>query len=256
VKFRRLNDLNGKVAVITGGNGQIGSATAIRLAERGARVVALVRRQLAETNEKLKALPLANELDHFAVEASVTNTESLVAAAKEVERRAGRCDILINAAGVTRNIRPPDLDTLTDKIFDEIVTTNLRGTFATIRTFVPLLRTSGDGLIINISSTAGLGASSSNLAYGASKAGLDLLTKSLAMALAPDIRVVGIAPGHLVNPTSGATKAPGINEKMAMMTPLKRVGEADDIASAIEACATMMRYATGTIFLIDGGRSL
>lgn len=254
--FQRIENLEGQVVVIVGGAGQVGYATATRLAAKRARIILLVRRDLSLTQEKLKDLPHASDLKHLAIQASVTDSSSLIEAAELVKAQAGRCDILVNAAGISRQIKPENLDDLSDQIFDEILTTNLRGVFATIRSFAPLLKVSGQGLIVNISSTAAMRASNSNIAYASAKAGLNLMTKSLAKSLAPQIRVIAITPGYLEKPTSGITKAPGFNEKQAALTPLKRIGMADDIASAVEACATTMRFATGTNFIIDGGRTI
>lgn len=250
--FQRLNNLQGRVAVISGGCGQVGYATAKRLAEQGCRVVALVRRDLESAQAKMQVLGL----DHFAILADVTDSKSLVTAAQQVKEQAGRCDILINSASITKNILPINLDALTDEMFDSIVTTNLRGVFATIRAFAPMLKETKDGLIVNISSTSAEGASNSNVAYGCSKAGINQMTKTLAKALAPEIRIVSVSPGFMVEPTSGAVKGPGVNEKMAESSPLKRIGYADDIASTIEACCTHIRFATGSIFLVDGGRTV
>jgi NAD(P)-dependent dehydrogenase (short-subunit alcohol dehydrogenase family) len=148
-----------------------------------------------------------------------------------------------------------DLEGLTDDLFDAVVQTNLRGVFATIRAFTPLLKANGDGLIVNVSSIAGITGSGSNLAYAAAKAGVDLLTKALGKALAPQIRVIAVSPGVV-----GSTFVPGrgaeFNEKAAATIPLKRIGHVDDTAAAIEACATTMRFATGSRFVVDGGRSL
>jgi len=253
MSFSRLDNLNGKVAVITGGCGQVGYATAQRLAQQGCRVVSLVRRNLDQASLKMQSLPGSG---HIALFADVTDSQTLAAAASQVRQQIGRCDILINSASITRNVSPPNLDALTDEMFDSIVTTNLRGVFATIRAFAPMLKETQDGLIINISSTSAEGASNSNVAYGCSKAGINQMTKTLAKALAPDIRVVAVSPGFMVEPTSGAVKAAGVNERLADTSPLKRIGYADDIASAIEACCTHIRFATGSIFLVDGGRTL
>lgn len=249
--FARLNNLEGKVAVITGGCGQVGYATAVRLAEQGCKIISLVRKNLDSAEEMILRLPRP-ELGHSVMLADITDTASLVRAASKITQ----CDILVNAAGITKNVLPQNLDALTDELFDSIVTTNLRAVFATIRTFAPLLKISTDGLIVNISSTAAEGASNSNVAYGCSKAGINQMTKTLAKALAPDIRIVAVTPGFMVEPTSGAVKGPGVNEKMAESSPLKRIGYADDIASTIEAVATHIRFATGSIFLVDGGRTV
>jgi NAD(P)-dependent dehydrogenase (short-subunit alcohol dehydrogenase family) len=152
-------------------------------------------------------------------------------------------------------VAPADLDGLTDALFDDVVQTNLRGVFSTIRAFTPLLKASGDGLIVNVSSIAGITGSGSNLAYAAAKAGLDILTKSLARALAPKVRVLAVSPG-VVDSTFVPGRGADFNDKAAATIPLKRIGHVEDIASAIEACATTLRFATGSRFVIDGGRSL
>ena len=250
----RLNNLAGKVAVITGGAGQVGYATAIRLAEQQCRVVMLVRRNLDEAKEMAQKLPFP-ELIHFAVQADITDTASIVAAEDQVRSIAGRCDILVNAAGITTKGHPTI--PMDDELFDFIVTNNLRGTYAVIRTFIPLLKESGDGLIVNVSSTSAQKGSPSNIAYAASKAGVDLMTKTLGRNLAPDkIRVVGVIPGFMERSTSGLIKVPDLNEKQgaAALVPLARIGIGDDVASTIEAFATHIRFCTGVSLLIDGGR--
>lgn len=253
--FESLDRLDGRVVVIAGGKGAIGQATAQRLAARGARIVSLDRSPPETVQPMLDALPVVGSGGHFAVTASITNSGQLIAAAKVVAERAGRCDLLINSAGFTRSIAPADLDNLTDEVFDEIVQTNLRGVFSTIRAFVPLLKASGDGLVVNVSSIAGFTGSGSNLAYVAAKAGVDVLTKSLAKVLAPSVRVIAISPG-VVDSSFVPGRGADFNEKAAASIPLKRIGTVDDIASAIEACATQLRFATGSRIVIDGGRSL
>lgn len=252
--FERLSNLRGRVAVIVGGSGQVGSATAQRLAEQGAQIVLIVHRNVERANKIISTLPNP-ELNHFVVVASVTDTVSLKAATETVKTRAGRCDILINTAGVLTPVSPTDLHALTDELFDQMIITNLRGVYATIREFSDLLKLSGDGLIINVSSQSGQRASNSCVAYAASKAGLDLMTKTLAKSMAPNVRVLGISPGYLENATSGVTRLQD-NAVLVAQSPLQRLGTADDIASAIEACATTIRFATGTVFLVDGGRLL
>jgi 3-oxoacyl-[acyl-carrier protein] reductase len=193
MSFESQDRLDGKVVVIAGGKGAIGMASAIRLAARGARIVSLDRSESDAVQAQLKALPGAATAQHFAVTASITDGASLVAAAAVVKERAGRCDILINSAGHTKAVPAGDLEGLSDALFDDIMQANLRGVFSTIRAFAPMLKASGDGLIVNVSSIAGFTGNGSNLAYVASKAGLDVLTKSLAKALAP--QVPARAPG-------------------------------------------------------------
>lgn len=255
MSFEPISQLNGHVAVITGGKGAIGLATARRLAALGARIVSIDRSEPEKVQALLDVLPQVASGPHMALTASITDSAALIAAAQEVKQRAGRCDILVNSAGFTKPVAANDLKGLTDELFDEVVQTNLRGVFSTIRAFTPLLQASGDGLIVNVSSIAGFTGAGSNLAYAAAKAGVDLLTKSLAKALAPQIRVLAVSPG-VVDSSFVPGRGADFNEKAAATIPLKRIGHVEDTASAIEACATTMRFATGSRFVVDGGRSL
>lgn len=252
--FERLSNLNGKVVVITGGCGQVGYATAKRLAQQGAQIIAITRRNIDQAQQMMDNLPNTH-LNHRAILASVTDTDSLKAAVKEITKLYGRCDILVNSASVLNPVPPGDLHGLTDEIFDEIITVNVRGTYATIREFADLLQSTGDALIINVSSQSGHRASNSNIAYASSKAAIDLMTKSLAKSLAPAVRVIGIAPGHLETAVSGVVRVDN-NDTIASRIPLKRIGTGDDVASTIEAYAMLIRHATGITVLVDGGNTL
>lgn len=255
MSYESLQSLENKTVVITGGVGQVGLATSTLLASHGARIIAIVRKNIDRANQLVSQLPNSH-LNHLVVQASVTDTNSLKEAVIKIKETTNKVDILINAAGHTRNIFPENVTALTDEIFDEIVSTNLKGTFVVIREFIDLLKVSEDAVVVNLSSTAGMRASKSNLAYGASKAGIDLITKTLGKNLAPTIRVVGIAPGYLEAPTSGAVKAPGVNERLSEQSPLKRVGQGQDIANAIKSVIMDARFITGQTILVDGGISL
>ena len=250
--FAPRERLDGQVAVITGGNGAIGSATAARLAALGARVVLLHKEAPQQAAEVLSTLPGEG---HLAVSASVTDSASLAAAAEEVRARTGGASILVNAAGFTRPVPAADLDGLTDALIDDIFAVTWRGSFASIRAFAPQLRASEDGLVVNVSSIAAFTGLGSNLAYAAAKAGVDASTKALAKTLGPQIRVLAVSPG-VVDTGFVPGRDAGFNERVGATLPLKRVGTAVDVAAAIAACATSLRYATGSILVVDGGRHL
>ncbi|MCR5868176.1 SDR family NAD(P)-dependent oxidoreductase [Aquincola sp. J276] len=250
--FAPHDSLEGQVAVITGGNGAIGAATARRAAHLGARVVLLQRTPPQKSQALLASLPGSG---HFAVAASVTDSAALARAAEEVQSRTGGTSILVNAAGFTQPVPAADLDGLTDDLIDSIFATTWRGTFAAIRAFAPQLKRSQDGLVVNVSSIAALSGMGSNLAYAAAKAGVDALTKALAKTLAPTVRVVAVSPG-VVDTAFVAGRDADFNARVGATIPLRRVGMADDVAAAIVACATSLRYATGSIFVVDGGRGL
>jgi 3-oxoacyl-[acyl-carrier protein] reductase len=252
VSFEPISTLKDKVAVIAGGTGAIGYAAAQRLARLGARVVLLHRGDRARSQSMADALPGES---HGEVVAEITDSVALQAAAREVAERFGRVDMLVNSAGFTKAVPAHDLEALTDELIDAILAANLRAVIATIRAFAPSLRASGDGLVVNVSSIAAFTGTGSNLAYVAAKAGLDVVGNALARALAPEIRVLTVSPGVV---ESGFVPGRGtdFNQKAAASTPLRRTGTADDVAAAIEACATTLRFATGTRIVVDGGRHL
>jgi NAD(P)-dependent dehydrogenase (short-subunit alcohol dehydrogenase family) len=250
--FNPLDRLDGRVALIAGGLGAVGKATASRLAALGARVVLLHRKSSEEATAFLETLAGSG---HGEVQASITDSVSLAKAALDVQSRFGRLDILVNTAGFTRPVPAADLAGLTDELIDDIFKANWRGVFATVRAFHPMLKASGDGLIVNVSSISGFTGNGSNLAYVASKAGIDILGKSLARALAPEVRVLTVSPG-VVESAFVPGRGADFNAKAAASTPLRRVGQPDDVAAAIQACATTLRFSTGQIVVVDGGRAL
>jgi 3-oxoacyl-[acyl-carrier protein] reductase len=249
------HSLAGKTALVIGGAGGIGAASARLFAEAGARVAVTHRpggEAAARAEPLVKAMPGGG---HIAIPADITETATLIAARDAIQRGFGRLDILVNSAGFTKPIPHGDLGALDDDFIDRMFAVNWRGQFAAIRTFAPMLKASGDGLIVNISSVAALNGAGSNIAYGAAKAGIDVMGKSLARALAPEVRVMTVSPGVVATgfvPGRGAE----FNEKAAASTPLKRVATAEDVAEAVLACATHLSYSTGATIVVDGGRAL
>lgn len=251
--------LNNKVAVIVGGAGGIGAAAARMFAEAGAHVVITHRADApGETTKGDAAVAVLATLagaGHSAFPADVGDSATLTALQDFVARTHGRCDVLINTAGYTKPIPHGDLDALTDELIDDMFRINWRGQFAAVRAFAPMLKASGDGLIVSVSSIAGMNGAGSSIVYGATKAGIDVMTKSLARALAPEVRVLGVSPGVVA---TGFVPGRGdeFNAKTAATTPLQRVAQADDVARAILACATHLSFSTGTNIVVDGGRAL
>ena len=249
-------DLTGKVALIVGGAGAIGAESAKMLAAAGATIIVTYMpgddfKRMAD--EVIARLPKGRDNAVFA--ANVVDTSSLVALREAIEKRYGRLDILINAAGFTKPVAHGDLDALDDELIDRMFQVNWRGQFATIRTFAPLLKASGDGLIVSLSSIAAFTAVASSIAYCAAKAGIDVMTKALARVLAPEVRVLAVSPG-VVDTQFVPGRGADFNEKVSASTPLKRIGAVDDIAAAIAACATHLGFSTGHIIQVDGGRAL
>ncbi len=244
--------VKGRVALITGGSSGIGAATASRLAEAGA-VVWVGYNTGAERAAALVAgLPGAG---HRAVAMPMRDTAAIVAAADAVAEAHGKLDVLVNSAGTTRMIPHGDLDALDDATFDDILITNVRGPFATIRAFRKLLTASGDAVVVNISSLAGVTGQGSSIVYGASKAALDVMGMSLARVLGPEIRVIGISPAAV---NTGFVKGRTLEaiERQSAGAPLRILAEADDIALACMSAIEGLRLTTGTTILVDSGRHL
>ena len=246
--------LTGKVALVVGGAGAIGAATSRMLAAAGATIV-ITHMDTERDTQAADALIRELGAPHAAHVANVVDTASLVALRGTLEQKHGRLDILVNAAGFTKPIPHADLDALTDELIDRMLQVNWRGQFATIRTFAPLLKASGDGLVVSISSIASFTAVGSSIAYCAAKAGIDVMTKALARVLAPEVRVLAVSPG-VVDTEFVPGRGADFNDKVSASTPLKRIGDSEDIAAAITACATMLGYSTGHIIQVDGGRAL
>lgn len=247
-------NLKGRVAVITGGSSGIGAAAARRLANAGAQVMIGFHAGMDRATALAESLP-GGRARHDIAKMSMEDTSSLTQAAMTVSKRFGRCDILVNSAGFTQAIPHGELDLLEDAIFDRIMVSNVRGPFATIRAFAPLMRSTGNAVVINVSSISAFTGSGSNVAYCASKAALDTMGMSLARALGPDIRVLSVSPAA-VNTDFVPGRSLASLQRAADATPLRKIVEPDDVALAVLACTTHLVTATGTTIVVDGGRHL
>jgi 3-oxoacyl-[acyl-carrier protein] reductase len=243
--------LEGKVALVTGGSGDIGGAIARRLGAAGAHVVvtfvgaadaaAATVRDIEGAGGRASAL----QLDQRSPEA----IEACIAAVARAHRRL---DILVNNAAWNIGIPFPDLDALTPEIWDRVLETNLRAPFLLARAAAKLLKADGGGHIVNISSAGGISPGSSSIAYSSSKAGLNHLTRCLAVAMAPEVAVNCIAPG-LVENTRMAKRLPeAVARGARLQAVLGRVGEPEDIALHVLAFVTSTSV-TGQTIVIDGG---
>jgi 3-oxoacyl-[acyl-carrier protein] reductase len=250
--------LQGRVAVVTGGAGGIGAAICVGLAQAGCAVV--VGYNSSEGPARALADTLApTGLPHAALRAPVTDSAALQALAAEVNARYGRCDILVNCAGTTRFVPHADLDGLDDALIDQILATNVRGPFAAVRALRSLLQAGGEsggtGLVVNISSIAAVTAMGSNVIYCASKAAVDNMSKSLARALAPAIRVLSVSPG-LADTDFVKSMDQAWRDEQAGRTPLKRLALPEEVAAAVVAAAAHLTFTTGAVIPVDGGRPL
>lgn len=244
--------LAGKVAVVTGGSSGIGAVTARALAAEGATVV------VGYKNGEERARRIVQELGderHSAFRLVLEDSDSVREFAAQVQKSFGRTDILINSAGFTKPIAHSDLDAMTDELFDTMLIANVRGPFSVIRAFAPLLKASGDGVVVSVSSVSAFTGSGSSIAYCACKAALDTMTTSLARVMGPEVRMLCVSPGAVATEfVPGRDRA--ALEKIAAGTPLRHVIEPEDVARAILACVTGLKTSTGARIVIDGGRSI
>lgn len=240
-----IDNLTNQTAVITGINGSIARATATRLSAQGARIIGIARQNLDQAQDFLNTLGHNN----LALQADVTKNAEVAQAVQHIDR----CDILVNCAGSSIFVPHANTELLTDDVFDSMLTTNLRSVYTVIRNFLPLLKMSSQGLVVNVGSTAAH-VGGSNMAYAAAKAGVDSLTRNLSRAIAP-VRIISVSPGG-VETEFVKNRPRDFYLKAANTTPLGRVATPDDIAATIEAHATLIRFVTGITVIVDGGRTI
>jgi len=244
--------LHGKTAFVTGASDGIGAATARALAAEGARVV------IGYHNGKSRSEALCADLPgegHVIQQIDIGDPASVSAAAARIAEQFTTLDILVNSAGATQPIPHADLDTLDEGLFDRLLHLNAGGPFSVIRRHMPLLQASGEAVVVNVSSISAFTGSGSNIAYCAAKAALDTMTKSFARAFGPEVRFLAVSPAAVATGfVAGRDRA--ALENAARSVPLGRVVEPEDVASAILACITHLKSATGTTIVVDGGRQL
>jgi ketoreductase RED2 len=235
-----------EVVVVTGSSSGIGRAVAERFARDGAGVVVNSSRSVEEGEALARSLP-----DAVYVQGDVSREEDakrLVATALD---RFGRLDTVVNNAGTTRRVSFQDLDGADDELWQRILAVNLMGPWYMSRAAVPALRET-KGSIVNVGSVGGIIAGGSSLPYAVSKAAVHHLTRTLAQALAPDVRVNAVAPGLVETPWTAGWEA---NETIVARTPLGRQGSPDEIADAVVFLARAP-FATGQVVVVDGGLTL
>ncbi len=243
--------LNGKVALVTGASGDIGGAIARRLGAEGAEII------VTYVGAEEAAAATVNDIEQAGGKASSLQLDqrdpgAIEACMAEIETRCGRLDILVNNAAWNIGIPFPDLDALTPDVWDRVLETNLRAPFLLARAGAKLLKADGGGHIVNISSAGGISPGSSSIAYSSSKAGLNHLTRCLAVAMAPEVAVNCVAPG-LVEETRMAKRLPdAVSDGARRQAVLGRVGQADDIAAQVLTFVTSTSI-TGQIMVVDGG---
>jgi 3-oxoacyl-[acyl-carrier protein] reductase len=245
--------LNGKVALVTGSATGIGREVALEFAREGAGVVVNYSRSEAEakqTRDDCAALGVRTLL----VRADCGREDEIKDLAARAADELGAIDILVNNAGTTRFVPLPNIDELADQDWQRIMAVNLMGAFWAARACVPSMRRQGEGLIVNVASIAGMTGAGSSIPYAVSKGALITLTKSLAKALAPQIRVNAVAPG-IVTTRWVAGREEHV-ERYAKDTPLGRAAAPADVARVVVSFATHGTFLTGEVTVVDGGREM
>lgn len=246
-------DLTGKVALITGGGTGLGREITLQLAAEGMRLAVSYSRSESEATETVRLAQAAGGQSK-AIQADLASTEEAARLVGEVEREFGRLDLLIHNAGTTRFIPFPDLDAVTEDVWDHLLNVNARSAFFLARAAAPIMRRTGGGQIIMTSSVAGLSPAGSSLPYAVSKAALVHLTKCLAVALAPDIRVNSVAPGLLMTRWVAGFSDERL-QAMSEAALLKKPTDVPDVAAAFVMLAKN-KSITGQIIVVDAGISL
>jgi 3-oxoacyl-[acyl-carrier protein] reductase len=253
-------ELNGRVALVTGGAGGIGGAAVRRIAKAGISGIAINYRKSNKEAEDLAGEIERDGVKAFAIQADVQDDAPVRALMGKIEEQFGRLDILINNAGVTHWVKLSDLEGLTDPIWDEILDVNVKGAFRCARAAAKLLK-ENHGMIVNVSSISGVLAPStiSSLAYGTAKAALIYMTKGLAVAMAPNVRVNCVAPAFTDTPWMSqhfGADYQNVIAKASSGYPLQRIASPEDIAGAILGLITGGDFVTGQTLIVDGGLSL
>ena len=253
-------ELKDRVALVTGGAGGIGGAVVRSLAKAGIRGVAINYRKSSKEARELAADLERAGVKALAVEADVQSDRQVREMIEQIHTRFGRLDILVNNAGITHWVNLADLEGLTDQMWDEIFDVNVKGAFRCTRAAAPMLA-ERQGMVVNVSSVSGVLAPStmSSLPYGTAKAALIYLTKGLAAALAPRVRVNCVAPAFTDTPWMSAhfgAEYPQAIAKASSSFPLERIATPEEVAGAILGLITGGDFVTGQTLIVDGGLSL
>jgi 3-oxoacyl-[acyl-carrier protein] reductase len=243
-------DLAGKVAIVTGGGTGIGKAISVALAGAGAHVVVNYSRSEDD------AVATARELEGLGVRAlpiraDVSRADDIAVMVEQTERELGRLDLLVNNAGTTVFVSFDDLDGVDEEAWDRIMAVNVKGPWLCCKAVAAPMRRAGGGAIVTISSVAGFRASGSSVPYAVSKAALIHLTRCMALALAPDIRVNSVAPG-LVRTRWGERFTEEQKQSMESKAPLRRSVAPEEIATAAVECLRNGAM-TGQTIVVDAG---
>ncbi len=223
-------DPKGKVAIVTGGGTGLGKTISLKLAAAGASLAINYSRSEKEANETVAEIKQAGG-NAVAVKADVSSSSDVKRMVDEVVRAFGGVDILVNNAGATVFVRMEDLEGMKEEDWDRIMAVNVRGPFLCAKTVAPIMKQRGSGKVINITSLSGLRVGGSSMAYCVSKAAEEMLTKCLAIAMAPEVQVNSVAPGLIIT-RWGLQWGEEMIKRITEGSLLKRVATLDEVAEA------------------------
>jgi pteridine reductase len=247
----RQVSLDGRWALVTGAAKRIGSVIASTLHDAGANVAIHYNRSADEADELAGALNRRRPKSAFTVAADMRDIAAVEHMARQVlDRTANKLDVLVNNAS---NFYPTPIGTITLEQWDDLFGSNLKAPLFLSQALVPALR-AARGVIVNIVDVHSQRPLRDHPVYGPAKAGLAMLTRSLAKDLGPDIRVNGVSPGAILWPDEGMSDA--LRAAIIKQTALKRSGEPEDIAATVLFLVRDAPYITGQIIAVDGGRSV
>lgn len=254
--MKDLFSLKDKVAIVTGGNGGIGKAIARGLAGMGANIVIAARNE-AKTKEAVTEIHEEFGTQVIGVRVDLRQEEQIRALAAKARETFGRIDILVNNAGTNIRKLPQDY---TAAEWDEVLDTNLRGAFLCSQAVYPAMKAAGGGKVINIGSMTSIFGGAKLAPYGTSKGGIVQMTRSLAVAWAPDnIQVNAILPGWIDTELTRKARKEllGLEERVISRTPVGRWGEPGElIGPAIFLASHAADFLTGVALPVDGGYSI
>jgi pteridine reductase len=242
--------LAGRWALVTGAGKRIGAAITTALHQAQANVVIHYFSSAREAEALAEELNRARPGSALTMQADLRQGPQLKQLIAGIEERAGRLDVLINNAS---SFYPTPLESLTEAQWNDLIESNLKAPLFLSQAALPLLRAAG-GTIVNIVDIHSTRPLRHHPVYGAAKAGLAMLTRSLAKDLGPDIRVNGVSPGAILWPESGMPET--VQQSIIRQIPLKRAGSPGDIAAAVLFLVKDAPYVTGQIIAVDGGRSV
>ena len=242
-----------QVALVTGSATGIGRAVALRFARQGMAVAVNYSRSEKEARETLADVKKLG-VPAILCQCNVADEAGVRAMVEQCRKELGGIDILVNNAATTQFIEHSNLAALTEEVWDRILGVNLKGAYFCARAAIPLMQERGGGAIVNVTSVAGVLGHGSSIAYAASKAALNAMTKSLARAFAPSIRVNAVAPGPVL--TRWLADHMDQVQQQLTLTPMKRAATPNDVADVVAFLATGSSLITGQIVVLDGGRTM